>query len=215
MSDFATARVESVFLAERADDFYSEPRESLTFDLDGIAGDQRHRGRTMVADVRIKPYQKGQDEVLNRQTVSVIDSGSLDVIADSLELDSGGIEERYGVSRRTFLAQCIGANILFDNFRGSEQIPEFYDTPNATDVGPYCPDTNKFSAAALMVTRYNSPCIHPGKKIEAHYPKRVDGLAQRFVQAAEGRRGFVAMVVKPGVIAVNDEVMFRPLPSAS
>lgn len=186
----------------------------MEFDFDGIVGDHRHRGRTMTADVRIKSYAKKQTEVLNRQTVSMIDDESLDRIGDDMELDPDIIAERYEESRRIFLARCIGANIVFNDFRGSNDIPEFHRIPNATDVGPFDPETGKFSAASLMITRYNPPCINPGNKIEQYYPGAWEGLAQQFVRSAEGRRGFVGMVAQTGKLAVEDTVMFRPLPSA-
>lgn len=214
MSNYPEANVETLLLTESSEDFYSSPRNELEFDFDGIVGDQRHRGRTMTADVRIKSYAKKQAEVLNRQTVSIIDGESLDFIGDDMELDPDVIAERYEESRRIFLARCIGANIVFNNFRGTDDIPEFHRIPNATDVGPCDPETGKFSAASLMITRYNPPCIHPGNKIETHYPGAREGLAQQFVRSAEGRRGFVGMVAKSGKLAAGDTVMFRPLPSA-
>lgn len=214
MSNHPTANVESLLLTDSSEDFYSLPRTELEFDFDGIVGDQRHRGRTMTADVRIKSYVKKQATVLNRQTVSLIDEESLDFIGDDMELDPDVIANRYEESRRNFLARCIGVNVVFDSFQGNNEISEFYDVPNATDVGPFDPATHKFSATSLMITRYNPPCIHPGNKIEKHYPDAREGLAQQFVRSAEGRRGFVAMVVMPGRLAVNDTVMFYPLPSA-
>lgn len=214
MSNHPTANVEALLLTDSSEDFYSSPRDELEFDEDGIIGDQRHRGRTMTADVRIKSYPKKQATVLNRQTVSLIDEESLDFIGDDMELDPNVIANRYEESRRMFLARCIGVNVVFDSFQGNNEIPEFYDVPNATDVGPFDPETHKFSAASLMITRYNPPCIHPGNKIEKYYPGAHEGLAQQFVRSAEGRRGFVAMVVMPGRLAVEDTVMFYPLPSA-
>lgn len=212
--EFPTAKIEALLLTENPDDFYSSPRNELVFDFDGIVGDERHRGRTMLADVRIKSFTKKQAEVLNRQTVSLIDTGSLDIIAQDLNLDPDVIVRQYNETMRIFLARCLGANILLHDFQGSPAIPEFYNLPNATDFGPFNPENTKFSDAALMITRYNTPCIHPGKKIEEHYPGDSEGLAPRFVKTALEHRGYVAMVVKVGKMAVGDSVMFRPLPSA-
>lgn len=211
--EFPTARIESLFLAENPEDFYSTPRSVLEFDFDGIVGDARHRGRTMLADVRIKSFAKKESKVLNRQTISLIDADSLDGIANDLNLNPDTIASKYNETERAFLARCLGANVVLNEFKGTLEIPEFYDLPNGTDFGPFNPETNTFSDAALMITRYNTPCINPGKKIEEHYPGDSEGLAPRFVKAALERRGFVAMVAKTGEIAVGNTVMFRPLPS--
>lgn len=214
MSEFPIAKVDALFLADSEDSFTTVLRQHLDFDLDGIVGDQRHRGREMLADVRIKSYVKKGSYVLNRQTVSLIDADSVEHIANQLEIDPKVVEERYNISRMEFIASCIGANILLGGFRGSDRYLEFYELPNATDFGPYDEDNKKFNDVSLMITRYNPPCIHPGHKIEELYPGARRGTAQQFVRAAEGRRGFVAMTVKPGRLTVGDEVMFRPLPTA-
>ena len=123
------------------------------------------------------------------------------------------ITEEYGETGRLFVARCIGVNIVLGDFVGTEDIPGFYDIPNATDAGPFNQSRGKFIGAALMTTRYNAPCIHPGKKLEARYPIKIDGLAQRFVTVAEGRRGFAAMVIKPGSYSVGRQVSFVPMPT--
>ena len=73
-------------------------------------------------------------------------------------------------------------------------------------------ESRKFTAASVMITRYNGPCVHPGNKIEKHYPGKSDGLAKRFIIAAEGKRGFVGMVVKPSVMSVGRDALLRLFP---
>lgn len=214
MSNHPTANIEALLLAEDPEDFYSSPRGVLWFDEDGIIGDERHRGRTMTADVRIKSYPKKQATVLNRQTVSLIDEESLDFIGDDMDLDPDVIANQYEESRRMFLARCIGVNVVFNSFQGNDEIPKFYKVPNAADVGPFDPETHKFSDASIMIVRYNPPCIHTGNKIAKRYPNAPEGLAQQFVRSAESTRGFVGMVASPGRLAVNDTVMFCPQKTA-
>lgn len=213
MSNHTTANVETLLLTESSDDFYSSPRDELEFDFYGIVGDERHRGWTMMADARAKPYNKEQDEVVNHQQFSLIDDKGLDFIGDEMDIDPDVIANRYEESRRIFIARCIGANIVVSNFEGNDDIPAFCEMLNSTDFGPFDSD-DKFSDASLRIMRYNPPCGNPGKKIEEHYPEPREGLAKQFVRAAEGKRGFVGVVAKVGKFTVNDTVMFRPLPTA-
>lgn len=215
MTNYPTSGVEALLAAKQIEDFYTSPLTQAAFDIDGLVGNDRHSSRTRLADMRIKPYVRDCDVVLNRQQLSMVDGASLDFIADELELYGDLIADRHeGDTRRLFLARCMGANIVFGDFRGTKEIPSFHDIPNATDFGVLDSEHGKFTddTATVMITRYNGPCIHPGKKIEEHYPGNTDGLAGRFVKAASGKRGFVGMVIKPGVMSVGQEVTFTPLP---
>lgn len=213
MSKYPSATIETLLITQDAGDFCTTPLPRATFDHDGMVGNVRHRGRTRLADMRIKAYVRDQDTVLDRQQISIVDTDSLDHIAGELELDEDLLASRHeGNTSRLFLARCMGANIVFAGFQGTGEVPSFHDLANATDFGPYDPDAEKFTAATAMITRYNGPCVHPGKKIEEHYPGKSDGMAEKFVQAALGRRGFVGMVVKAGIISAGQEVTFIPLP---
>ena len=87
MLNYPTANIEALLVAQQIEDFYTSPMGEVTFDFDGILGNDRHIGRTRVADMRVKPYVKDHDIVLDRQQVSMVDVDSLDYIADELELD--------------------------------------------------------------------------------------------------------------------------------
>lgn len=61
--------------------------------------------------------------------------------------------------------------------------------------------------ATLVVNLNNRPCTIPSKAIEAAHP----GLGKRFKPAAEGRRGLVAWVERPGTLTINEEIaLFIP-----
>ena len=55
-----------------------------------------------------------------------------------------------------------------------------------------------------VVAQANGPCTTPGKVIRDHYGR--PGLETLFPKAALGRRGLVAYVEKPGLIAEGDAV---------
>jgi MOSC domain-containing protein YiiM len=79
-----------------------------------------------------------------------------------------------------------------------------------TDFGPYDVERRRFTDAAVMVTRVNEPCVSPARMLEKYYPVAIDGVGKRFVRVAQGRRGFVGMVVKGGTMAVGEQIGFVP-----
>lgn len=218
------ASVEALLLTPSADDFQTVSMSQLEFSLspNGIVGDERHRGNITAADVRVKRVYERGAEVLNRQSVSFVGAEDLDYIGDELELCPDAIHQAMAVdlstsvtpaqSRRLFLASCLGANILLGKYEGTEEFPEFCRIARGLDVGPFDSKTDRFTSAAIAITRPNGPCAVPGKKIKNNYPEILpDSTTRDFIRIAEGRRGFVGMVVKPGEIAVGDVVQFVPL----
>jgi hypothetical protein len=104
----------------------------------------------------------------------------------------------------------LGANILLSNFSATDDVAAFRELIPCTDFGPYNPETKKFTDVTVMITRANAPCMPPGKVIQTMYPLSDPDMAQRFVRVAEGRRGFVGMVVKAGKMSVGQQVAFVP-----
>lgn len=232
------AEIEGLFRTFDPQDFVTSPVErfNLLLDPNGIENDFRHAGNAMIADVRSSVYQRGVDEVLNRQTVSLIGSEDMDFIAEELELsweelfhaeaarcpddqpsnylsrmveDIRTFEDPNRITRR-FLAQCLGANILLSNFRPTEQVKGFRELPRGVDFGLFNPTSRKIVGGSVFITRPNDPCIGPGKKIEDRYPGESTDLAKRFVKAAQGRRGYVGMVAMAGPMTVRNHVEFVP-----
>ena len=145
--------------------------------FEGFAGD-RHAGLTRPSDSRTPHYPRGT-EIRNSRQVSLVSSEELAVIAALLGIP-------------LVLPEWLGANILVAGIPHLTQIP---------------PSTRLFFAggAVLVVDSENRPCIAPGKVIEAQH-SRLPGIAARFVASAQGRRGIVAWVERPGAIREGDEM---------
>ena len=215
------ASIEALLLAPDAGNFQTELRQQLEFSLDpnGIVGDKRHNGNSTKADVRTKRVYKRGREVPNRQSVSIVDASDLDYIAARLGIDEEVVYENMAVdlrvgltapqARRLFLASCMGANVLLGEYKGTEETTEFRNLSRGLDLGPFDPENDNFTDATVLITRPNAPCVGPGKKIRDNYPGSLPDTTPRdFVDIAEGRRGFVGMVAKPGSMAVGELVQF-------
>jgi MOSC domain-containing protein YiiM len=89
----------------------------------------------------------------------------------------------------------LGANMVV------EGIPDFsWVPPSSQLIFP--------SGAGIAVDTQNAPCRYPAQEIEKAHPGH--GLA--FPKRAEGRRGVVAWVERPGDIALGDVVALHVPP---
>ena len=221
LKNHASALIEALFVPSDPWDFYSSPVDELVFSLDpnGIVGEERHRRNVTFADVRSPAYQKKRDRVLNRQSVSFVSSEDLDYITDELDLDPYLLFRTEDIlpdanyaqhTIRMFLSQRLGANVLLSDFHAADDVATFRDLTPGIDFGPYDTETRKFTAATVMLTRINGPCIKPAQRIQDEYPGEIPGLAKRFLQIAIGRRGFVGMVAREGRMTVGQTVRFVP-----
>jgi hypothetical protein len=198
-----TATIDALLWTPNPEEFQTEVVSTLSFtsNPNGIPGD-RHCCNTILSDVRAPTYTRKVDEVLNRQSVSFIDTAGAAHYSTLLGLDGEAyLEHRASKLRMStndllmetarqlgttdtelqkkpqrildlFLAECLGANVLLGDFQGTDRIPSFRDVPPAYDFGPYNPQTGKFTGATVMTTAVNDPCIHPGKKIVQRYPAK-------------------------------------------
>lgn len=238
-----TAAIEALLLPPDPDSFYTSPRSELEFDIaqNGIVGEFHRRSTVSTADICTPSYIRGQDTVLNRQSVSIIGSEDLDYVSDSLGLEASVIlgdaaetaqldtdtmltllaaDLRVSTDTlaaqpsritRLFLAQCLGANILLGNFKGTVDFPDFRKISRGTDVGPYDAGKQKFTDATVMVTRPNAPCHDIATETKQRYPRDIADLDKKLLSALQGRRGFVGMVAKGGKMTVGQVVQFIPL----
>ncbi len=219
------AVIDGLLICNNSADFTTTPQSWLEFKLNpnGIRGNERHTGNVANADVRTQAFVNG-DTVLNRQSVSIVGADDLDNIGDELGIDPMVVYRNFdedwrealtpAAARRLFLASCMGANILVGSFSATEEVKGFREVKPATDIGPFDSNNMKFNNAVVMITRENNPCTGPGKKIADQYAGELPQTAARdFVKVAEGRRGFVGMTVKPGIMSVGDTVQFVPLGS--
>ncbi len=144
--------------------------------FDGIEGD-RHSGRILLAGSHVTRYPRGT-ELRNDRQVSIVSVEELAQIREAL-----GVPE--------LLPEWLSANLLLEGLPKLTQLP---------------PSTRLFFAqgATLVVAQANMPCTTPGKLLRDRY-NRPD-LETLFPKAAVDRRGLVAYVERPGVIAEGDEV---------
>lgn len=180
---FPSGTIETLLIGANPDSFYTYPVECAEFDLhnQAMVGNLRHGGVTTVADVRAPAFRRRQDEVLNRQSVSIVGAEDLDAIAGQIGIDEElaleGLLHRFHADRvsgvasqslgylstlervedvpgginRLFLAQCLGANVVVGDFQGTDDIPNFRSLERGMDLGPFDDDAGKFRAGGAAV----------------------------------------------------------------
>jgi MOSC domain-containing protein YiiM len=142
----------------------------------GLEGD-RHAGLTRPSDGRTPHYPRGT-EIRNDRQISLVSPEELDQIAREMLLPE-------------IRPEWLGANLLVSGVPRLTQLP---------------PSTRLFFSpgAVLVVEHENNPCTGPGRVLADQFARA--GLETLFPQAALHRRGLVACVERPGVIAQGDEI---------
>lgn len=169
----------SAVLAARGGDFLTETVASLDLGYNGIEGDF-HAGQTRKSGGREPWYPRGT-EIANERQVSIVAADELAVAAAGMGIDR--IEPGW-----------IGANLVIAGIPLLTMVP---------------PRTQLFfeGGVTLRIDGDNKPCRLAGGAIAANFPDMDETLlALSFVQAAKRRRGVVAWVEKPGVIADGEAV---------
>lgn len=169
-----TGAVRGVYLGAQTDTLATTPVAALTLTLEGVAGD-KHAGWTRRADARVPHYPRGA-VIRNERQVSLVAEEELAAIAAQLGLPA-------------IDAAWLGANLLVAG------VPAFTLLPPGTRL-------TFAGGATLRVSGENQPCTGPGKVIQQHHPDQ-PGVGARFPKAALHRRGVVAVVERPGVIAAG------------
>lgn len=173
-------RVEAVCVG-RGDVLRKEPRETLTFELDGIVGD-RHRGferDSWDAGDKQPPGVRRRNE----RHFSAISPEELEQISSDMDLSE------------TLSPATLGANLCISG------IPQLSRLPKGTIL--------KFpSGAELVVVEYNPPCSDMGQSIAEHYETRAGAAPAlaAFLKAAQLSRGVVGVVDVGGEVRVGDRV---------
>ena len=164
--------------------FVSRPVDALILNFAGIVGDH-HAGLTRKSTSREPWYPRGT-EIRNDRQISIVSAAELAEVARAMGIP-------------TIAPEWIGANIVLDG------IADLTLTPGGTRL---------FFAggATLLVEAENNPCRIAGKSIRDHQPEAIDGDLS-FPKLARRKRGLVASVEKPGVIAVGEAFKVR-LPKA-
>ncbi|MBO0662713.1 molybdenum cofactor sulfurase [Jiella sp. MQZ9-1] len=163
-----------------ADGFETTAVETLELGFGGIAGD-RHGGMTRRSGGR-EPWYERDTEMRNERQLSLLAPDELAAVAAEL-----GIAE--------IRPEWIGGNLLVDG------IPQLSFLP---------PRTLLFfeNGVTLKIDGHNNPCRYAGRAIADQAGGGTD-VELGFVKAAKHRRGLVAWVEKPGVIAANERFEAR------
>ena len=173
----STAKIEAVLVADKQGTFVSRRVSKLNLEYGGIKGDL-HFGLTKKAGSREKMYPRGK-EIFNRRQITIV----------SVE-ECARVAAKLGIER--ILPEWLGANIFISGFPDLTQLKE-----GSRILFP--------SGAGLLCEGENDPCIQPGKVLQQQFPDE-EKLAPRFVKAAMGLRGIVAIVECQGEIHSGEEV---------
>ena len=169
--------VRAVLVGRDPGSLVSAPQEQVNVTFEGFE-DDLHRGMIRRSDGRT-PFYPRRTLIRNARQVSLVSSEELAQIAGALNLP----EVR---------PEWLGANLLVEGISSFTLLPSlarlFFT-----------------SGAVLLVMEENLPCSNPGKVLQAQYPEAAR-LARKFPRAALHRRGLVAVVERPGIIQVGDEV---------
>jgi len=170
--------VERVLVMPPGQKGFSKPVDEVQVDWEGFTGDC-HTGLTMRASGGHPHFPRGA-EVRNTRQVSIVSQEELETIAARMGLPQ-------------LEAEWLGANLLLAG------VPHLTLLPSGTRL--------YFSGeAALVIEGENKPCVTAGGEIQKHFPE-TEGLTSAFPKAANGLRGLVAWVERPGVIRTGDEVL--------
>lgn len=163
-------RIEALFMAA-GDDFTSREADALTLTFDGISGDF-HEGPTRQSGGREPWYPRGT-LIRNERQLSILSRAELAIIAERLEIPE-------------IKPEWIGCNMLLEGVENLTRLP---------------PRTLVFfeGGVTLKIDGDNGPCKLSGQAIADHYPGR-DDIVLGFSREAQGLRGLVAWVEKPGII---------------
>ncbi|OGM74977.1 hypothetical protein A2382_04605 [Candidatus Woesebacteria bacterium RIFOXYB1_FULL_38_16] len=159
--------------------------EKLVCNLDGILGD-RHKSISKLAGAQEKHIVEKYRPVANFRQITLVSQEEIDVMVQILGIP-------------TLYPEDLSANIVLCNIAEFTQLPPVY----------YLVFSNlrHETHAVLRMMGENRPCVVAGENMENRYPDQ-KGIKSRFVKAALGRRGQVAIVYAEGVIRVGDIVEF-------
>lgn len=172
-----TGRTAGVYLGLDPVSLVTTRQAQVEVVLEGFAGD-KHAGFTRPADSRTPDYRRGTP-IRNDRQVSLVSVEELAQVAAALDLP-------------LILPEWLGANLALQGIANLTQLP-----PNTRLVFA--------QGAVLVVQQENRPCTGPGKVIQEHYQQ--PGIESAFPKAAMHRRGLVACVEHPGIIAEGDVVI--------
>lgn len=168
--------VRAVLVSTTKSSLVSDRRSDIALGFEGIDGDT-HAGFTRAADERVPHYPRGA-LIRNERQVSIVSEEDLARIAAALGLDQ-------------VLPEWLGANLLVSGIDALTLL--------SSGVRMHFP-----SGAALVVTAENLPCAGPGRVLADEFKR--PKLRSQFAKAALHLRGVLAVVERPGNIAIGDAI---------
>lgn len=175
--------VKGVYLGLYADSLVTTPVSEAQVTFEGFAGD-KHAGWTRLSDNRTPFYERGT-LIRNDRQISIVSLEELAQVAAAL-----GVDE--------IQPEWLGANLCLS------AVPALTRLPPATRIF--------FShGVVLIVSGENLPCRGAGTVIQSYFPTQ-ENLASRFVTAARGLRGLVAVVERTGTVSKDETVQIESPP---
>lgn len=174
---FATGRLEGLYTTPDPEDFVTAQRSVLDFSLEGIPGD-RHAGHTRPSGGREKKQYQPGTKIHNNRQWSAVSVEELAEAAKKMGLDA-------------LKPEWLGANLLVSGIAGFTALPPLA----LLRIG------DPKNGVVLTAYGENKPCLHPHKALEKSLGQTVK---VPFTKAANGLRGLVGWVEKPGKAHVAD-----------
>ena len=137
---------------------------------------EAHSGLTRPSCSRVSAQYPRGTAIANTRQLSVLSEEDLAVIAGKMGLD-------------WLDPQLVGASMVLRGIPDLSHLP-----PGSRLQGP--------SGVTLVVDVENGPCVLPAKGIEAAHP----GHGAKFKPAAQGRRGFVGWIERPGGLHLGEKL---------
>lgn len=140
------------------------------------AAGERHSGATRPSCSRVLAQHPRNTEIRNSRQLAITSAEEMAKIAERMGLE-------------TLEPEWMGCSIVLEGLPDLSHIP-----PSSRLQGP--------DGVTLVVDMENRPCVLPGREIE----QERQGFGARFKPAAEGRRGVVAWVERPGTLRLGEDL---------
>jgi len=137
---------------------------------------ETHSGRTRASCARVTEQHDKGTEIANTRQLTLLSEEELAETAFAMHLPR-------------LAPEWVGASIVLRGLPDLTHLP-----PSSRLQGP--------DGVTLVIDMENRACVLPGKVIEDHHP----GVGARYKPAAQGRRGVVAWVERPGVLEIGQRL---------
>lgn len=137
---------------------------------------EAHSGRTRASCSRVTEQHPRGTAIANTRQITILADEEL-------------AETAFAMHIPRLAPEWVGANIVLRGLPDLTHLP-----PSSRLQGP--------DGATLVIDMENRACVLPGKEIGKHIPE----AGARYKPAAQGRRGVVAWVERPGVLELGQSL---------